>query len=100
MRHSGYTLDPDDPRAPSADEWTAMSPSARRVVVAALPSEIPREGAPEGDTHRIPKERALEALREFFRRRKRRVYLSSELPVRSLPVTGRAPRRGRWGRST
>ena len=81
MRPSGYTLDPDDPRAPSVEEWEAMSPSARRVAVAALPSEIPREGAPEGDTHRIPKERALQALREFFRRRKRRVYLSSELPV-------------------
>jgi Uma2 family endonuclease len=36
---------------------------------------------PEGDRHRLPKARALEALDEFFRRIGRRVYLSSELPV-------------------
>jgi Uma2 family endonuclease len=58
-----------------------MSPEERLRVVDSLPSEFPRAGPPEGDHHRIPKERALESLREYFRRLRRRVYLSSELPV-------------------
>lgn len=50
-------------------------------MVASLPSEIPRALPPEGDAHRLPTKRALESLEEFFRRRGRSVYLSSELPV-------------------
>jgi Uma2 family endonuclease len=42
---------------------------------------VPRETAPEGDAHREPKEKALEALREYYKRLGRRVYLSAELPV-------------------
>jgi len=78
---AAYVLDPHDPRAPTLEQWEAMSDSARRQVVDALPSEFPRLHPPEGDRHRIPKERALESLREYFRRLRRRVYLSSELPV-------------------
>lgn len=76
-----YRLDPNDPRAPSVEEWAQMSESERERVVAQLPSEVPRETAPEGDVHREPKEKALEALREYYRRLGRRVYLSAELPV-------------------
>lgn len=76
-----YVLDPDDPRAPTAEQWEAMTPAARGRVFDSLPSEFPRLHPPEGDQHRIPKERALESLREYFRRLRRRVYLSSELPV-------------------
>jgi Uma2 family endonuclease len=76
-----YLLDPTDPRAPTLEQWSAMSSDARERVVDALPSEFPRLHPPEGDRHRIPKERALESLREYFRRLRRRVYLSSELPV-------------------
>jgi hypothetical protein len=57
-----------------------MSPLERAHVVDQLPSEI-ELGPPEGDLHRVPKQRGLEALDAFFRRMGRRVYLSSELPV-------------------
>jgi Uma2 family endonuclease len=57
-----------------------MSPEQRAVVVAALPSEFDF-GPPEGDLHRLAKERARDPLERFFRRIGRRVYLSSELPV-------------------
>lgn len=58
-----------------------MTDEQRRRVLASLPSEIPRATPPEGDAHRIPKKRALEALDEFFRRAGRSVYLGSELPI-------------------
>ncbi|MBN1605849.1 MAG: Uma2 family endonuclease [Polyangiaceae bacterium] len=76
-----YAFDPCDPRAPSVEQWEAMSEAERERAVEALPSELPRETAPEGDEHRDPKEKALEALREYFRRLGRSVYLSAELPV-------------------
>ncbi len=58
-----------------------MSDADRARAVDQLPSELPREGLPEGDPHRDPKDKALEALREYFRRQGRRVYLSGELPI-------------------
>jgi Uma2 family endonuclease len=58
-----------------------MSSAQQRQIVDMLPSELPRGTLPEGDRHRIPKEKAAEALGEFFRRTGRRVYLSAELPV-------------------
>ncbi|MBN2196124.1 MAG: Uma2 family endonuclease [Polyangiaceae bacterium] len=76
-----YVFDPNDPRAPTAEQWAALDREGRARVVAQLPSELPREGAPEGDAHRVPKERATQALGEFFRRAGRRVYLSAELPI-------------------
>jgi Uma2 family endonuclease len=81
MQHVPYALDPDDPRAPSTDEWAAMSAEERAAVVASLPSEYPRATPPEGDLHRRPKERALQTLSDFFERTRRRIYLSAELPV-------------------
>lgn len=76
-----YIVDPEDPRAPSLEEWERLSVAEREQVVQQLPSEIESSPPPEGDLHRIPKQRGLEALDEFFRRAGRRVYLSSELPV-------------------
>ncbi|HVH43242.1 MAG TPA: Uma2 family endonuclease [Labilithrix sp.] len=58
-----------------------MTEVERREAVNALPSELPRSAPPEGDAHRVPKERALEALREWFRKKKRGIYLSAELPI-------------------
>ncbi len=81
MRGAPYLVDPADPRAPAQDVWDRMSEEERRWVIASLPSEVPRALPPEGDAHRLPKKRALEALDEFFRRRGMRVYLGSELPV-------------------
>lgn len=81
MNHAGYHLDPNDPRAPTEAQWEAMTDAERRAAVDALPSEFPRTQPPEGDAHRVPKERALEALREWFRKKRRGIYLSAELPV-------------------
>ena len=80
MDGSRYVVDPADPRAPSRAVWEALSEAERRRVVAALPSELPLAGPPEGDFHRLPKERAREALEEHFGRRGRSVYVGSELP--------------------
>ena len=81
MAEYRYVVDVDDPRAPSEEEWSAMSESQRERVVAALPSEYPRATPPEGDFHFIPKARALDTLSEHYRRTRRRVYLSAELPI-------------------
>jgi Uma2 family endonuclease len=81
MRAAGFVVDPLDPRAPPRDIWARLTEGERRAVVESLPSELPRALAPEGDSHRIPKSRALEALGEFYRRLRRSVYLSAELPV-------------------
>jgi Uma2 family endonuclease len=77
-----YVLDPDDPRAPTSEQWDRMSPDERRRVVDMLPSEVPLDlFAPEGDPHRRAKGTTLEALETHFRRTGRKVYLSSELAV-------------------
>ncbi|MBK6848184.1 MAG: Uma2 family endonuclease [Proteobacteria bacterium] len=81
MGHEAFAVDAADPRAPAQAVWDRMSVEERREVLASLPTEIPRKTLPEGDAHRIPKARALEALDEYFRRIGRRVYLGSELPV-------------------
>ncbi|HET9929779.1 MAG TPA: Uma2 family endonuclease [Polyangiaceae bacterium] len=77
---SKYEVDPADPRAPSVEVWHSLSRSEQNRIVEQLPSEV-ELGPPEGDPHRIPKQRGIEALDAFFRRAGRRVYLSSELPV-------------------
>ncbi|HEY5960592.1 MAG TPA: Uma2 family endonuclease [Polyangiaceae bacterium] len=81
MARPPYVIDPADPRAPSEAIWQAMTEEERARVIELLPSEVPRETEPEGDPHRDPKEKAVEALREYFRNTGRRVYLSAELPV-------------------
>ena len=81
MRAARFVVDPLDPRAPSREVWAQLTPSERQTVLDSLPSELPRALPPEGDPHRLPKSRALEALGEFYRRLRRRVYLSAELPV-------------------
>lgn len=79
---SGYVFDPDDPRAPSLEQWEQMPPDERARVVAMLPAEVPLDLLPnEGDPHRKAKRGALDALDGYFRRTGRRIYLSSELAV-------------------
>ncbi len=70
-------------RAPTQAEWDALSPDARRRVVDALsPSLGEHEAAPpEGDLHFAAKVAALDALRGFFGREGRGVYIASELAV-------------------
>ncbi len=81
MHASSFRVNPEDPRAPSLEVWARLTDRERQEVLNALPSEPPRAVPPEGDPHRLPKNRAFEALSEFFRRVRRRVYLSAELPV-------------------
>jgi Uma2 family endonuclease len=80
MAQSSWRVDPDDPRAPPQDVWDRMSLAERAQLVESLPADMPFElHPPEGDPHRKPKERARDALDEFFRSIGRRVYISSEL---------------------
>jgi Uma2 family endonuclease len=69
--------------APSAEEWAALSPAERAAVVAALPGEVTYDemAMPEGDRHANAKARALDALRGYFTRQRRRIYLAQELPI-------------------
>ncbi|MEM6790326.1 MAG: Uma2 family endonuclease [Myxococcota bacterium] len=76
-----WAIDPDDPQAPPQSVWDRLDESARRSVVASLPSSIRRVAPPEGDEHTEPKERSKQTLREYFRRTGRSVYLGSELAV-------------------
>ncbi|MBI2390268.1 MAG: Uma2 family endonuclease [Deltaproteobacteria bacterium] len=80
----GWQLDPADPRAPSREVWAALSPEARAAVVDALPSELdPGLGVapPEGDEHFEASVRPLGALRRWFDKLGRRVYVGTNLPV-------------------
>jgi len=69
--------------APSVEEWEALSPAERAEVVAALPGEVTDAeiAMSEGERHFQAKVRALDALRGYFRRQRRRVYLAAEMPT-------------------
>lgn len=82
VNRASYRVNREDPRAPTQEEWDALSPEERDTVVAMLPNEVSiEEMAPEGDPHRKAKEGSIDALRRFFERIGRKVYLSSELAV-------------------
>lgn len=81
MELSSYRVVPNDPRAPSQDLWDRPSEAGRRHIVEQLSSEFPSAEPPGGDRHRKAKAGAFEALDEYYRRIRRRIYLSSELPV-------------------
>jgi Uma2 family endonuclease len=71
------------PMAPSVDEWEALTPAERDRVVAALPGEVTdaEMSPPEGERHFKAKTRALDALRGYFTRQRRRIYLAAEMPT-------------------
>jgi Uma2 family endonuclease len=71
------------PMAPSVEEWEALSPAERATVAAALPGEVTdgEMAMPEGERHFQAKIRALDALRGYFKRQRRRVYLAAEMPT-------------------
>jgi Uma2 family endonuclease len=71
------------PMAPSREVWEALTPDERARVVAALPGEVTDAeiAMPEGDLHFQAKTRALDALRGYFARQRRRIYLAAELPI-------------------
>ena len=60
-----------------------MSQEERARVVEALPGEVTWDemAMPEGDLHSQAKMGALQALKGYFTRQRRRVYLGTELPV-------------------
>jgi Uma2 family endonuclease len=78
-----YEVDLDDPRAPTQNEWDAMTEAERGSVLASLPSEFPisETEPPEGDPHFDEVVRARDVLRGYFRRAGRRVYIGNDLPV-------------------
>jgi len=69
--------------APSEDEWSALSVAEREAVVAALPGEVTdaEMSPPEGDRHFKAKTGPLGALKGYFARQGRRIYLANELPI-------------------
>jgi Uma2 family endonuclease len=69
--------------APNIEEWAALSPAERAAVAAALPGEVTDSemALPEGERHFKAKIRALEALRGYFTRQRRRIYLAAEMPT-------------------
>ncbi|XXX75379.1 Uma2 family endonuclease [Sorangium sp. So ce134] len=78
-----WSVDPDDPRAPTTEVWEQLTPEQRREIVDNLPSEFPLDEAapPEGDPHWHPVTRARTTLDRWFRRAGRRVYVSGNLAV-------------------
>lgn len=77
-------LSPDGfPMAPSQEVWDALNAEQRAQVVAELPNEVTdaEMSLPEGDLHFEAKRRTLDALRRYYARQHRRVYLAAELPM-------------------
>ena len=77
MSPAGY------PMAPSVEEWAALSLAERAAVADTLPGEVTYDemAMPEGERHFEPKIRALDALRGYFRRQRRRIYFAAEMPT-------------------
>lgn len=71
------------PLAPTQEEWDALTPEERDEVLAMLPGEVTyaEMAPPEGDRHFRAKTRALGALRGYFTRQKKRIYVAAELPT-------------------
>jgi len=71
------------PMAPSVEEWEALSPAERAEVATALPGEVTDDemAMPEGERHFQAKIRALDVLRSYFRRQRRKIYLAAEMPT-------------------
>jgi Uma2 family endonuclease len=81
--HRKWTLDLADPRAPTEAQWAQMSNAERRAVVDSLPSEIPvsESQPPEGDLHTEVVYDTRSALRRYYGRDDRRIYVGTSLPV-------------------
>jgi Uma2 family endonuclease len=71
------------PMAPSQEVWDALSVEERARVTAELPNEVTDAeiSPPEGDLHFDAKRRTLDALRRYYARQRRRIYLTAELPM-------------------
>jgi Uma2 family endonuclease len=76
-----WSLDPNDPRAPSSEVWNAMSLEERARVVASLPTDWEDALPSEGDPHWVPKVNARKTLERYFSRLGRKAYVGSELAI-------------------
>jgi Uma2 family endonuclease len=78
-----WVVDPDDPRAPPQELWDRLSDDQRQQIIDSLPSEFPANEAqpPEGDHHTEAVYGARTALRRFFNRGGRSIYIGTSLPV-------------------
>src|SRR5687767_5614690 len=83
QRPEAWLVDPDDPRAPPQEVWDRLTEAERQRVVDSLPSEFePRESQPpEGDLHTEAVYGARTALRRFFGKTGRSIYVGTSLPV-------------------
>jgi Uma2 family endonuclease len=83
QRYEPWVLDPEDPRAPPQDVWDRLTEQERQHVVDSLPSEFPASEAhpPEGDHHTEAVYGARTALRRFFDKTGRSIYVGTNLPV-------------------
>ncbi len=80
----GWTLDPDDPRAPTREVWERLTSEQRDAVVASLPSSFPIElYPPEGETHDDASRGARDSLRRQLNPQgaERGTYIAADLPV-------------------
>lgn len=83
QRPEPWVVDPDDPRAPPQELWDRLTESERQHIVDSLPSEFPPNEArpPEGDQHTEAVYGARTALRRFFGKMGRSIYVGTNLPV-------------------
>jgi Uma2 family endonuclease len=83
QRPDPWVIDPDDPRAPPQEVWDRLTDSERHRIVDNLPSEFPPNEArpPEGDQHTEAVYGARTALRRFFGKTGRSIYVGTNLPV-------------------
>jgi Uma2 family endonuclease len=80
---ASWHVDPEDPRAPPEEVWEQLSQAQRQQVLDSLPSEFPvsESAPPEGDLHTEAVYGARTALRRFFERTGRGIYVGTNLPV-------------------
>ena len=77
-----WHFDPEDPRAPSSDQWEAMAPDERARVVATLPADpLPLQAMGESDSHYEAVDEARKGLRRLFGERGRSVYIGTGMSV-------------------
>lgn len=83
MERSRFSSDRRFPRAPTQEAWDRLTPEERRAVVSALPASLTEEelSPPEGDLHFGAKVDALQALRSYYGRKGKSIYLAAELAV-------------------
>jgi hypothetical protein len=75
-----YTVDPNDPRAPSQELWDRFSEAERDRIIQMLPTA--KDLLPgENTQHFTDKAQVFDTLRRHFDRINRRIFVASELQV-------------------